>query len=145
MVADKPAAELEFQIALLPAVSRGAHLAGPHLQAERLIGLWEVADADEVSLAQAYRLLGAAAVEAAIWRLLRVNEYPGDTRYWVFPPLEDLLPELHKVTWQAMLAGDLITQAIKGIRGKRHRTILPAELERLTPNWRLSRLTNWQQ
>jgi hypothetical protein len=140
MVADLPAAELEFRIALLPPVSRGAHLAGPSLHAQRLVEFWKVADADEVSLAQAYRLLGAAAVEAAIWRLVGANEYPGDTRYWAFPPLEDLLPELHEATWQTMLTGTLVTTAIRGVRGKTRRVILPAEMVRLTPDWELSRL-----
>ena len=46
-----PLAELEFRIALLPAISRGAHLAGPALHAQRLVELWKADDADAVPLA----------------------------------------------------------------------------------------------
>jgi hypothetical protein len=35
----------------------------------------------------------------------------------------------------------LLTEAIKSVRGKRYRILLPAELPRLTPDWELSRLT----
>lgn len=35
-----PLAELELRISLLPPISRGAHLDGPTLQAERLVELW---------------------------------------------------------------------------------------------------------
>src|SRR5262245_28916591 len=132
-MADLAAAELEFRIALLPPISRGAHLAGPRLQAERLVELWKVADADKVSLAQAYRLLGVTAVESVIWRLMGANDYPGDAGYWAFPPVEELLPDLRELAWQEMLTGTLVTEAIKGVRGSRRRTVLPAELARLTP------------
>jgi hypothetical protein len=40
-----------------------------------------------------------------------------------------------------MLTGSLLVEGIKGIRGKRHRSVLLAELPRLTPDWELSRLT----
>jgi hypothetical protein len=141
-VAELPLAEIDMRIALLPPISRGAHLAGPGLHAERLLELWRVDDGDEVPLAQAWRLLAAEAVEGAIARTIAASEhgYPGDARHWIFPPLADLLPELQALAWQAMLDGELLVQAIKGERGTRPRAVLPAELVRLTPDWDLSRL-----
>jgi hypothetical protein len=134
--------ELELRIMLLPPISRGANLDGPAIQAQRLVEkVWQVASNDGVPLVEAFRQLGAEEVEGAIWRTLATGEYPGDPRHWVFPGLEDLLPELRKAAWQNMLAGALLTKAIKGVRGKRHRTVLPAELVRLAPDWEASRLT----
>jgi hypothetical protein len=134
--------ELEFRIALLPPISRGAHLAGPKLHADRLVKLWEVVDGDSVPLAQAWRLLEPEAVAEAIWRTLGADAdgYRGDPRHWVFPPLVDLLPELQQDAWQALLAGELELEAIRGIRGKGYYKISPLELPRLAPDWELSRL-----
>jgi hypothetical protein len=58
----------------------------------------------------------------------------------VFPPLEDLLPELRELSWQDMLAEAFEVEAIKGLHGTRPRMVLPVELPRLTPDWELSRL-----
>jgi hypothetical protein len=133
--------ELELRIALLPPISRGAHLAGPTLHAQRLVGLWGIADADSVPLIEAFRLLNAETVTGAVWRTAAARDYPGDPRHWTFPDLEDLLLELRELAWQAMLAGTLLTEGIKGVCGKRYRAVLPAELARLAPDWALSRLT----
>jgi len=135
-----PLTELEFRIALLPPISRGAHLAGPTLHAQRLVGLWKVDDGADVSLAQAFRLLDAETVAGAILRTLMAGDYSSDPRHWIFPPLVDLLPELQECVWQAVLDGTLLVEGIKGVRGTRHRAVLAAELPRLTPDWRLSRL-----
>jgi hypothetical protein len=134
----------------LPPISRGAPiseawparaLAGPWLHADRLIDLWQVADDEDVPLAQAFRLLDIEAVHGAILRTLGANDYPAsDPRYWFLPPLEDLLPELHELSWQAMLAEEFEVEAIKGLHGTRPRTVLSVELPRLTPDWELSRL-----
>jgi hypothetical protein len=136
-----PLAELEFRIVLLPPISRGAHLGGPALHARRLVKLWKVDGDDDLPLAQAFRLLNAEAVERAIMRSLVALEYPGDQRHWVFPRLETLLPNLREASWQEMLAGTLLTEGKKDARTKQHRTVLPPELARLTPDWELSRLT----
>jgi hypothetical protein len=136
-MADLPLAELAWRIALLPPISRGTHLAGPALHARRLVGLWTVEDSDDVPLAQAFRLLNAEAVAGAILRVLVAGEYPDDPQHWTFPNIEALLPELRELTWGDMLVGVLQTEAIAG---KRSRTVLPAELARLTPDWELSRL-----
>ena len=130
--------ELEFRILLLPPISRGSHLAGPSVHAARLVELWRVGD--DVLLAQAFRLLDVEAVTEAILRTLAAGDYPGDPRHWRFPSLENLLPELHTLAWQALLAGTLVVEAVKGVRGKRRRAVLPAELPRLRPDWELSRL-----
>jgi len=135
------ATAFDVEIALLPPISRGAHLDGPRLHAKRLVELWQVGDGDDVPLREAFRLLEVDAVAGVIWRTVCANDYPGDAHHWTFPPLEDLLLELQQLTWQAMLAGTLITEAVTGVRGKRRRTILSAELPRLTPDWGLSRLT----
>jgi hypothetical protein len=140
------AAELEFRIALLPPISRGARLggrptpfAGAWLHAERLIELWR-ADG-EVPLTEAFRLLDVDAVAGVILRMVAAREYKGDPRHWVFPPLADLLPPLREAAWQEILAGKLVLEAIKGIRGRRHQPLVPALLPRLTPDWELARLT----
>jgi hypothetical protein len=136
-------AEIELRIALLPPISRGSHLGGPALHAQQLVALWGVAGDDDVPLAQAFRLLDVEEGTGAILRTLVMGDrdYPGDTRHWTFPAFPDLLPELQGLSWQAMLEGRLLTEAVKGVRGKRHRTVLPAELPRLIPDWELSRLT----
>ncbi|MBR0730351.1 hypothetical protein JQ595_16490 [Bradyrhizobium japonicum] len=133
-------AELEFRISLLPPISRGAHLSGPHLHAQRLVELWKVEAGNDVPLAHAFRLLDAEALAGAILRTLASGDYPNDPRYWLFPSLTDLLPELHALSWQAMLSGVLSVEAIKSLQGKRHRAVAPVELPRLTPDWDLSRL-----
>jgi hypothetical protein len=68
------------------------------------------------------------------------NEYEGDPRHWVFPPLADLLPPLRALAWQEALAGKFVLEGIKGITGRRHYPLTPALLPRLTPDWELSRL-----
>jgi hypothetical protein len=137
-----PGAELEFRVLLLPEISRSAHLDGPILQARRLADLWKVEGDDDLPLAQAFRLLDPEAIAGTILRTLYMfdKDYPSDPRYWTFPSLEDLLPELRDLSWQLMLDRTLSVEAIKGVRGKRHRTVLPAELLRLAPDWELSRL-----
>jgi hypothetical protein len=141
-MADLPLFELELRIALLPPISRGA-FDGPLLHARQLIEIWRVADGDDVPLAQAFRLGDEETVARTILRALYMSdkEYPSDGRHWHFPDLMDLLPELYEATWQLMLDGVLEVEGIKGVRGNRHRTILPAELPRLTPDWGLSRFT----
>jgi hypothetical protein len=138
-MADLPLIEIEFRMTLLPPISRGAHLAGPRLHAERLVELWKAVG--EVPLQEAFRLLDAEAVAGAILRTSVERDYRGDSRHWHFAPLADLLPELRALAWQDVLAGQLVVEAIPGERGKRHRTLLPLELPRLTPDWELSRLT----
>ena len=136
-------AELELRIVLLPPISRGAHLNGPALRARQLVKLWEVNGDDDVPFAQAFQLLDVEAVTGAILRTLLMDDkdYPADPSHWTFPGFTDLLPELQELSWRAMLNGALLTEAIKSARGKRYRTLLPAELPRLTPDWELSRLT----
>jgi len=43
---------LAFEIAMLPPISRGAHLDGPRLHAERLVALWR--NDNDVPLAEAF-------------------------------------------------------------------------------------------
>jgi hypothetical protein len=137
-----PGAELEFRVLLLPEISRGAHPDGPIVHARRLVDLWKVESHDDVPLVQAFRLLDPEAVAGTILRMLYMSDkdYRSDPRHWTFPPLEDLLPELRDLSWQLMLDRTLSVEAIRGMRGKRHRTVLPAELLRLAPDWELSRL-----
>jgi hypothetical protein len=132
-------AELALRIALLPPISRGAHLAGPRLHAQRLIELWKTDG--EVPFAEAFRLLDVDAVAGVILRTVAMSEYEGDPRHWHFPPLTDLLPPLRETAWQEILAGRLVLEAIKGITGRRHQPLAPAALPRLIPDWKLSRLT----
>jgi hypothetical protein len=95
-------------------------------------------------LGQAFRLLDGVEVAGAIWRTLGAKDYPaGDPRYWFFPPLEDLLPELRELSCQAVLAEAFEVEAIKGTRGARPRMVLSVELPRLTPDWELSRLCRY--
>ena len=136
-----PLFELELRIALLPAISRGLHFDAPLLHARRLVELWAVDGGDDVSLTEAFRLLDAdAAVAGAILRTLVARDYPDNPRHWVPPPLADMLDELRACAWQAALDGALLVTGIKGVRGTRRQQILSAELPRLTPDWRLSRL-----
>jgi hypothetical protein len=145
MVEAIPLAELAFRILILPPISRGTHFVGPNsgpkLQAQRVVEAWQVPQGDPVPLIQAFRLLDVPAVAGAILRGIVELEREGDPRYWTFPTLEELLPELRELAWQRMCAGSLLVEGIKGIRGKRHRSLLPAELPRLVPDWELSRLT----
>jgi len=138
-------AELAHRILILPPISRGTHFAGPNCgpeqHARRLVELWLVPESDHVLLAEAFRLLDVNAVADAILRSMVELEREGDPRYWTFPTLEELLPKLRELAWQRMLSASLVVEGIKGIRGKRHRSVLPAELPRLTPDWELSRLT----
>jgi hypothetical protein len=140
MVDSLPLAEVEFRIALLPAISRGVHLGGPILHAQRLVELWKVDGSDDVPLAQAFRLLDAGIVAGVILRTTAAGDYPGDPRHWTFPPLADMLPELQACAWQAVLDGALLVTAIKGVRGTRRRSLLSAELPWLIPDCRSSRL-----
>jgi hypothetical protein len=134
-----PLAEIEARLMLLPPISRGAHLAGPQLHAERLIELWK-ADG-EVALAEAFRLLDVGTVVGVILRTVTAGDYDeGDPRHWHFPPFADLLPPLREAAWQEILAGKLVLEAIKGVTGRQHRPLAPALLPRLTPDWALSRL-----
>jgi hypothetical protein len=130
----------DLEIALLPPISRGAHLDGPKLHAQRLTELWEVADDVDVTLADAFRLLELRAVEGAVWRAISQVDDIGDGRHWIFPNIDKLLSDLRELVWQAMLAGALPVTAIRGVRGRNRCAILPAELARLTPDWDLSRL-----
>src|SRR5262249_29943610 len=127
-----------FEIALLPPISRGTHLAGPQLHAERLVKLWRTDEA--VPLAQATRLLEVSAVEGAIWQtMMAIGEF-GNSRYWQFPELEQLLPPLRDLTWQEILAGRLTVEATP-VKGTRHRVVSPGELQDgLEPDWQWSRL-----
>lgn len=134
-----PLAELVLRIALLSPISRGVHLDGPRLHAERLVALWQ-ADDDAV-LSEAYRLLDAAAVARAIMRLAVEIEH-GDPRYWTFPELEELLPALRDLAWDEILAGRLTVEAVAGVHEGRRRRIPPVQLQRLEPDWPLSRLTH---
>jgi hypothetical protein len=136
-----PLGEIYLQIALLPPISRGAHLAGPRLHADRLIALWKVPDDDVIPLPEAFRLLDAQAVQGAILRVTVMGERDNSPRYWVFPDIAELLPELRELAWQTMLAGAWLIEGIKGVRGVRHRTISPDELLRLVPDWDAARLT----
>jgi hypothetical protein len=134
--------EIELRIALLRPISRGAHLVGPRRHAERLVELWKAEG--EVPLTEAFRLLSVGALEGVVLRAKierdERDDCRRDPRYWHFPPLADLLPELREAVWQAALAGELVLEAIKGVRGKRHQSLVPAELPRLTPDWELARL-----
>jgi hypothetical protein len=152
--------DLEITILLLPSVSRGAHLDWPILYARHLIELWKLDNpGDVVPLTRAFRLLDEKALEGAILRASAAEDYLGnacdcrkgndanddrsqrdDHTLLNFPNAQILLSELRAVVWQAMLAGTLVTEAIKGVRGNRYRIVLPTELPRLTQDWRLSRL-----
>ena len=135
--------ELELRILLLPPISRSAHLAGPAIHAGRLVELWK--SEDDVPLEQAFRLLDAETVARAIFRtaLMSDNDYPNDPVHWPLPPLGDLLPELRDAAWEALLDGKLRIEAIRyawGKAGKGARPVPLVELQRLSPDWQLSRL-----
>ena len=134
--------DLETTILLLPTISRGAHLDGPILHAQNLIELWKLdSPSDAVPLTLAFRLLDVEAVARAVYRAAAAKDYSSRPWDWDLPGAEALLSELRAIVWAAMLAGTLITEAIKGVRGNRYRVVLLAELPRLTPDWELSRLT----
>jgi hypothetical protein len=143
MAESLPLAEIEARLMLLAPISRGAHLRGPSLHAERLAKLWQ-AD-DDVTLAEAFRLLAVEAVEGVLLRVVVSGDWAppcsADRRHWNFPGLTELLPALREQAWQEMLAGRLVVEGIPGERGKRHRVLSPSELPRLTPDWQFSRLT----
>ena len=142
-----PFAELELRIAFLPPVSRGAHLGGPAIHAERLVELWKIEAGDDVPLEQAFRLLDAETVAGVILRATLAKDagveawtvehlakfwdaadnndgeapakdYPSDPRYWTFPSLSGLLFELQELCWEALLDGVWRTEALKIVRGK---------------------------
>ena len=130
-------AELELRILLLPPISRGAHLAGPALHAQRLVELWGVEGGDDLPLTEAFRLLDSDAVTGVILRTLYASDreyHNPHPSYWVFASLDDMLPELRDLSWQAMLTGALLVEAV---RGKRCQVVQPAELLRLAPDWEL--------
>jgi hypothetical protein len=166
-------AELELRIALLPPVSRSSHLGGPAIHAERLVELWKIEAGEDVPLEQAFRLLDAEAVAGAILRTTAARnagieawtaenlaklwddadngdgeeepakDFPSDSRYWPLPPLNDLLPELQELCWEALLDGAWRLEGLKTARDKVSKTprlISLFELPRLRPDWGLSRL-----
>ena len=133
--------DLETTILLLPTISRGAHLDGPILHAQNLIELWKPdSPSGAVPLTLAFRLLNVEAVARAVYRAAAAKDYSSRPWDWDLPGAEALLSELRAIVWQAMLEGTLQVEAIKGVRGKRYRTVLPTELPRLRPDMRLSRL-----
>jgi hypothetical protein len=140
-LASLPLAEVEARLMLLPPISRGTHLRGPTLYAERLVELWRASD--DVALSEAFRLLDASSVAGVLLRAV-VNDDPSprsaDRRYWKFPALTELLPALREQAWKGMLAGRFMVEGIPGERGKQHRPLSPSELPRLSPDWQLSRL-----
>ena len=141
-MADDPGLiDLETTILLLPSISRGAHLDGPILHARNLIELWKLdSPSDAVPLTLAFRLLDVEAVARAVYRAAAAKDYSSRPWDWDLPGAEAPLSELRAIVWRAMLAGTLITEGVKGTRGKRYRTVLPTELPRLRPDMRLSRL-----
>jgi hypothetical protein len=100
---------------------------------------------DDVPLSQAFRLLPVAVVARAILRtaVMSDHDYPNDPVHWPLPTLDDLLPELEDAVWQALLSGELQVDATRYARGKLSEISRPVsliELQRLSPDWRLSRL-----
>ena len=125
------------------AISRGEHLAGPRLRAERLIAdVWKAEG--EVALGEAFRLLDVETVAGVILRATierdERDDCRRDPRHWHFPPFPDLLPPLREAAWQEILAGKIVLEAVKGVAGRRHQPLPPALLPRLTPDWELARL-----
>jgi len=144
-LADDPGqVDLEFLTLLLPRlprVSRAAHLHGATLHAESLVALWRLdGEVDTVPLALAFRLLDVKTVEGAFSRAGASDGFPGGADTCGVPNAWTLLIELRVCCWQAICNGVLQVEAIKGLRGTKHRTRLPAELQRLAPDWSLSRL-----
>jgi hypothetical protein len=84
-------------------------------------------------------LLPVELITGVLLRAVTASE-SGDPRHWSFPSFEALLPPLREQAWSEILSGHFVVEAIKGVRGKRRRTVLPAELPRLIPDWELSRL-----
>jgi hypothetical protein len=140
-LASLPLAEVEARLMLLPPISRGTHLRGPTLYAERLVELWRASD--DVALSEAFRLLDASSVAGVLLRAV-VNDDPpprsADRRYWKFPALTELLPTLREQVWQRVLAGRFMVEGIPRERGKQHRPLSPSELPRFSPDWQMSRL-----
>jgi hypothetical protein len=125
-----------FKIAFLEPISRGVHLAGPRLHAERLVKIWHTEEA--VRLEQAFRLLDVSLVESVIWRTMNEISEFGDECHWQFPEFEQLLPPLCDQVWQETLNGRLTIEGTTA-DGKRH-GLLPAKLQFLKPDWPTSRL-----
>src|SRR5215471_14156326 len=143
-MADDPGqVDLEFLMLLLPRlprVSRAAHLAGAALHARALIDLWRLNGEADVPLTLAFRLLDdVETVEGAIARAAEEDGFPGGADTWGIPNAWTLLIGLRACCWQAICDGTLLVEAIKGLRGTKHRTVLPAELQHLVPDWILSR------
>jgi hypothetical protein len=162
-----PLVELEFSIAALPplAGSAGAHpLFAPDLHARRLVDLWRVED--DVPLSQAFRLLDRGAIAGAILRT-RMAQAAGLSGWTIpelgklwddaanlappkdsdtrgdpacCPSLAALLPELQETVWQDILDGTLLVEAVKWPHGRRHAVVSLIELQRLRPDWSVSRL-----
>jgi hypothetical protein len=145
-MADDPGqVDLEFLTLLLPRlprVSRAAHLAGAALHARALIDLWRLdGEVDTVPLTLAFRLLNdVETVAGVITRAAEADGFPGGADTWGIPNAWTLLIELRACCWQAICGGTLQVEAIKGLRGTKHRIVLPAELQHLVPDWILSRL-----
>jgi hypothetical protein len=143
-MADDPGqVDLEFLTLLLPRlprVSRAAHLGGAALHARALINLWRLdGETDTLPLTLAFRLLDMEAVEGAFSRAAAADGFPGGAHIWGIPNAWTLLIELRACCWQAICDGTLQVEAIKGLRGTKPRTVQPAELQGLVPDWILSR------
>ena len=139
--------ELEVRLALLPLISRGTHLAGPRLHAERLVELW-AADGP-VPLAEAFRLLPVEAVAGVLLRVLVTGAHdlgddwakrPRGASHWSFPPVRDLLPGLYELIWSEALAGRLVVTAIALDEEGERVTVFHERLLALDPDWERSRL-----
>jgi hypothetical protein len=135
--------DLDFQIALIPPVSRSVGIAGRTaaiaLYAQQLFTLWKVAEGNGVPLSQAFRLLSVQAVQIATSRTMVEIEHPAGL--WRFPVIAELLPELQTAAWEAMLDGSVAVDGIPAIRGKRRRIIPADELTRYCSDWAAARLT----
>jgi hypothetical protein len=131
--------DLELKIASLPLISRGAHLKGPILHAQRLKELWKAAG--EVVLGEVFRLLPDPIVADVLLRATASDDYAvrSDPRHWTFPSLEEVVRLLRAQAWQELLAGRFVITAI--VQGKRKRRgVKPVELAHLEPDWTLGRL-----
>lgn len=100
---------------------------------------------DDVPLSQAFRVLFMPEIARAIDRTacMSDHDYSNDSDYWPLPPLNDLLPGFHDAVWRGLLGGGLQVEATRYARGrisKIARLVPPIELQRLSPDWRLSRL-----
>jgi len=62
-------------------------------------------------------------------------------RYWTFPEFDQLLPALRDLAWKDICAGRLVIEAVRGLREKgARRVVATIHLQRLAPDWELSRL-----